>query len=453
MKTNILFLIIDSFRNDGFSGNNRTCKTPNLDNLVKNGTYFEQAISTSDATILNWVSIFSGLIPPKTGIRSQKFNKLDENVQTIFNILKKNNYNFYSYLTNISETLGLFPDFFNDDFHEFSEPRLNDGVGKKIIDNINSGKLKEPWFFLAHTMDLHFPIILSDEYNSSKYGQNKYEKQISSIDYWLGEISKNINFENTLLIISADHGSYVNSINLNGKIISTEENYSNEMLKRKIGFKIPKFLDPVKKRAFFLVEEKSQENKIKKLQKLDLKPHQKRNLLSGKFEIDHTLFDDKVRIPLLFYGKNISSGKIIEQQVRNIDIFPTILDLLELNNSLKLDGVSLKPLMENKIFDELPAYIESTPLIQIESNDVVGIRTSSYKYFRDSNDSQKRIHLYDLKKDPYEDNNVHQKFPKIVLEMEEILSSFTKKIENSNDEFSEEETEMIEDELRKMGYV
>ena len=223
--------------------------------------------------------------------------------------------------------------------------------------------------------------------------------------------------------------------------------------KRKIGFKIPKFLDPVKKRAFFLVEEKSQENKIKKLQKLDLKPHQKRNLLSGKFEIDHTLFDDKVRIPLLFYGKNISSGKIIEQQVRNIDIFPTILDLLELNNSLKLDGVSLKPLMENKIFDELPAYIESTPLIQIESNDVVGIRTSSYKYFRDSNNSQKRIHLYDLKKDPHEDNNIHQKHPKIVLEMEEILSSFTKKIENSNDEFSEEETEMIEDELRKMGYV
>ena len=46
-----------------------------------------------------------------------------------------------------------------------------------------------------------------------------------------------------------------------------------------------------------------------------------------------------------------------------------------------------------------------------------------------------------------------EKFPKIVLEMEEILSSFTKKIENSNDEFSEEETEMIEDELRKMGYV
>ena len=68
MKTNILFLIIDSFRNDKFFGNDRTCKTPNIDNLVKNGTYFQQAVSTSDATILNWTSIFSGLIPPKTGI-------------------------------------------------------------------------------------------------------------------------------------------------------------------------------------------------------------------------------------------------------------------------------------------------------------------------------------------------------------------------------------------------
>ncbi len=452
MKTNILFLIIDSFRNDKFSGNERKCKTPNLDNLVKNGTYFEQAISTSDATILNWVSIFSGLIPPKTGIRSEKFNKLDENVKTIFDILKENEYNFYSYLTNISDTLGLFPEFLNHDFHEFEEPRLNDGIGKKIIDSINSKNLKEPWFFLAHTMDLHFPIILPDEYNSLEYGENTYEKQISSLDSWIGKISKAINLENTMLIISADHGSYVNSVNLNGKIVSTEENYSNEMLKRKIGFKIPKFLDPVKKRAFFLSEKNSQENKIKKLKNLELKPHQKRNLLSGKFEVNQTLFDDKVRIPLLFYGKHINSNTLVKQQVRNVDILPTILDLLELKNSLNLDGISLKPLMNNQTLEEPPAYIESTPLIQIESNNVVGIRTNKYKYFRDSNNPKKRIHLYDLIMDPNENNNIHENNPEIIHEMEQTLSSFGEKNLN-NDEFSEEETKMIEDELRKMGYV
>ena len=132
---------------------------------------------------------------------------------------------------------------------------------------------------------------------------------------------------------------------------------------------------------------------------------------------------------MLFYGKNVESGKIIEQQVRNVDIFPTILDLIELKNSLKLDGVSLKPLMRDKIFEELHAYIESTPLIQIESNDVVGVRTEKYKYFRDSDDSQKRIHLYDLKADPNEDCNVYKNNPEIILEMEQILSSFTKRTE------------------------
>ena len=452
MKTNILFLIIDSFRNDKFYGKERLCKTPNLDNLLKNGTYFEQAISSSDATILNWVSIFSGLIPPKTGIRSDKFNKLDSDVKTIFDILKKNEYNFYSYLTNISDTLGLFPKFLNNDFHASEEPRLNDGIGEKIIKKIESRNLKEPWLLLAHTMDLHFPIILPDEYNSSEYGESTYERKISSLDQWIGKISEVINLENTLLIICADHGSYINSVNINGKIVSTEENYSKEMLKRKIGFKIPKFLDPVKKKAFFLSEKKSQENKIEKIKNLDLKPHQIRNLLSGKFEVDQTLFDEKVRVPLLFYGKHIPTNRIVKQQVRNIDILPTILDLLELKTSLNFDGVSLKPLMENQTIDELSAYIESTPLIQIESNNVIGIRTKKYKYFRDSNDSKKRIHLYDLVEDPHEDNNIFKNNEKIVIEMEKELMAFVKK-DQINDEFSEEETEMIEEELRKMGYV
>ena len=41
-KPNILFLIVDSFRADKFFGKDRTCKTPNIDNLVKNGAYFQQ---------------------------------------------------------------------------------------------------------------------------------------------------------------------------------------------------------------------------------------------------------------------------------------------------------------------------------------------------------------------------------------------------------------------------
>ena len=165
------------------------------------------------------------------------------------------------------------------------------------------------------------------------------------------------------------------------------------------------------------------------------------------------MFDDKVRIPLLFSGKNIKSEKIIEQQVRNVDIFPTILDLIGIKNKLNLDGISLKPLMYGQVSDEQPAYIESTPLVQIESNDVVGVRTGNYKYFRDSKNPKKRIHLYDLKNDPNENINLKDNNYEIIFEMEKILSTFSKKIDVDENKFSEEETRMIEDELRRMGYV
>ena len=45
-------------------------------------------------------------------------------------------------------------------------------------------------------------------------------------------------------------------------------------------------------------------------------------------------------------------------------------------------------------FPENPAYIESNPLVIKQSNDVVGIRTGDYKYFRDKNDPKMRIHLF-----------------------------------------------------------
>ena len=72
MHPNILFLVFDSFRSDKFFGNNKTSKTPNLDLLLKNGTYFDQAISTADGTFLTMSSIFNGLYPFITGIRSME---------------------------------------------------------------------------------------------------------------------------------------------------------------------------------------------------------------------------------------------------------------------------------------------------------------------------------------------------------------------------------------------
>ena len=53
MKPNIFFLVIDSLRADKTSGKNKSSITPNLDLLISQGTYFNQAISTADQTGLS----------------------------------------------------------------------------------------------------------------------------------------------------------------------------------------------------------------------------------------------------------------------------------------------------------------------------------------------------------------------------------------------------------------
>ena len=185
-----------------------------------------------------------------------------------------------------------------------------------------------------------------------------------------------------------------------------------------------------------------------------MKPHEERALLWQRGDLDRTLFDDQVHIPLLLFGSNIPKDKKIPQLIRQIDIFPTIMDLLGISAKNEPDGVSLVPLLQGKNMIELPAYMESTPLMQKKSNDVIGIRTSNYKYFRDSNDPKKRIHLYDLINDPLEEKNVSVNHPEVISEMENILQTIiNEKITKSDEEFSEKEAKMIEDELQRMGYV
>ena len=63
MKPNIFYFNLDSIRSDKFIGKTKTSITPNLDKLIKNGTYFSQCISCTDGTILALNAMLSGIFP------------------------------------------------------------------------------------------------------------------------------------------------------------------------------------------------------------------------------------------------------------------------------------------------------------------------------------------------------------------------------------------------------
>ena len=455
MKPNILFLLIDTFRADKFSGPEKTSKTPNIDSLIKNGTYFDQTVSCSDGTILSWAGLFTGLHPFKTGMMSPGYKKIDPNVTSYFSILKKQGYNFYSYIPSLTDSLGIFPEWQNDDYPFDYYWNLSEGLGKKIINLLESKNMNQPWFYYIHIEDLHFPITLTKDFDDEKFGTSKYERKVSAMDDWIGKILEKIDLENTLVVITADHGAYIKAVNNENLKINLEVNGELQTHVRNIGNLIPKQLQPFKSKLFLSLEKIRKQKKYSKIQDLQLTPYEKRALLWQRSDVEHFLFDELVRVPLLFYGYNTDKNIKISQQVRIIDIFPTLLDVIGLKEFDQcVDGQSLMPLVKGNVIPEEPAYLETHYSIDLKSLDKIGIRTSEFKFFRDKNDSTKLIHLYDLKNDPHENNNIAKIKPEIVNQMEKILQNI---LQNStttpDDEFDEEETKIIENELKKLGYV
>ena len=174
----------------------------------------------------------------------------------------------------------------------------------------------------------------------------------------------------------------------------------------------------------------------------------KKRLLENSIAGNAKLFDDICRVPLLFSGYNIPK-KIISEQVRNLDIFPTIFDLIGLDNKLNTSNQSLAPLMQGKQVKKLDTFIYSVT----NSNEevVIGIRTENYKYFRKINDQIENASLFNLKNDPYEEINLIKDKKNLAMELEQkiekILNSSRKADEDSN------EDDEVEAELKKLGYL
>ena len=460
MKPNILFLIVDSLRADKVSGTENNSIIPNLDYIKKNGVFFDHAISSADGTMLAYAGLFSGKHPFKTGMRSAKLTRLCNTI-SYFEVLKNYDYNLYGCLPRLAASLEIIPEFENND-EAFLDlfPDTSSKAGEIILKKLE-GNMKEPWCFLVHVTNMHFPVKKPKGFEDEKFGSNNYEKQVSAIDAWIGKVLKKIDLEKTLVVITGDHGSYIQSLKNKSLEIDFQDNANLQNNIAKVSRRFPKFAEPLKLKLFLMRERANQKRKRNKIQKLNLKPHETRGLLDQRGNTDRFLFDEKIRVPLFMIGSKINQCISISKQVRLIDVFPTICEIVGIPKwEEKVDGISLYPLLENKNMDDLIAYIESTPAVVIETNNVIGIRTDKYKYFRNRNDANLDIHLFDLENDPFEDDNIAKESKEIVESMEcklqEITNGYSLDDVSYDDETNKQETTEVTNVkqiFKDMGYV
>ena len=446
MKPNILFITFDSLRADKFFGNEKTSHTPNMEKLIEKGVYFQQAITSADSTILALNTIFNATFPVGVDNRIWKIKLRNENY---LDFLKKCGYSMYGLIPDLTTFSQLADIFENNDktFHALPPYVINPLMenSERIRDNISSMKMKEPWFYYIHSLDLHWPLVLPDEYNNKKFGKTQYDRMVSAIDSQLGRILEVVDMENTLVIITADHGQHIPFDEKGAQDFEPE--FKTEL---KIGKKImPKTTHKFGAKIISGLRNRIRDRRLEKANE-GLTQYQKRSRLP------HTtlsFFDETVRVPLLFTGFNINP-KIISDQVRSVDIFPTIIDLVGLHRRHdRFNGRSLLPIFRGEKMRELPTYMHTTPHVKLTSEDKVGIRTSKYKYFRGNNKNE-NLNLYDLVDDPQENNNIAKKNLKVIEKMEGVLQEFeSHAVFDDNDEIGFEEVKKLENELKKLGYI
>jgi len=174
------------------------------------------------------------------------------------------------------------------------------------------------------------------------------------------------------------------------------------------------------------------------------------------------LYDEDISIPLIIKAEGLPKGKRIPGMVRQIDVMPTIFDLMGIDTKIDFDGVSLLPFVEKGKAEGLTAYFEDL-FDDRGPGALQGMRTDKYKFWR--NLTRWTEELYDLEQDPRELHNLAgEKLisdPDLVISMRKFLNKFlTQQLvpisgkENVNEyQMTDKDKEVIEARLRSLGYI
>ena len=457
-KQNILFIGIDSFRSDKCFGKTKTSKTPNIDRLIENGVYFDQHISVSDGSYTCMGAVFTSQYPFQSGITTvSAYSKSTK----IFDKFRKAGYKLYGTAPCTPFFINLLDSF--DEKENFSKPgylypesgnNKESKTGEFILerlDRIKNGEIKEPWFYFIFLMDLHRSVSynLPDDFNSEIFGETNYEKMVSMLDVWIGKFLERIDLENTLVILTSDHGEFIPTPKVGHELTYIPELFEPGKIMKE---KTPKFLHGIyaigyRFLRYFAIPIKNQ--KYKK----ELTPIEQKSLNTRGHSSLWILPDDTVRTPLILSGNVIKNkNKIINQQIGSIDILPTIANIISIDFDYEnAEGRSVLPLINGKKLEEKPIFIENAVRRNpTKPGNCIGVRTSDFKYYRARNNSKKKVSLYNLKQDPDEIVNIASERKDIVEKMEKLLEDI-RKDSIREEEISVKETRRIEKDLRKLG--
>jgi arylsulfatase A-like enzyme len=423
-KPNIVFILVDDLRWDamGFTGQYPFLKTPNIDQLRKEGVHFQNAFCTHSLCAPSRATILTGMFPQTNGVSTnqegREFNP--DKTPSFAQILQEEGYK--------TAFIGKWH------MAESKEPRKGfdywcsfSGQGNYNGNDLNiNGKLirnegyitdelnKYALNFIDHNADKPFCLYLSHKAVHQPFTPAERDKDLYTND------------------LVPEPASWRDNL-VNKPVWQRIEPKMEQRLR--LRDKDLNKIIPVKSRQFGPWPAKTgkgeQKNYLRCLSAVDDGLGEIYDLLRKKGILDQTVivfagdngffhgehgkgdkrlaYNESMRIPLVMrYPEKAQAGQSVPEMVLNADIAPTFLDMAGVPIPAQMQGKSVVPLLQGKnegwrksfLFTYWPDLIYFIPRI-------AAIRTERYLYST-TPDLKDIDELYDEQADPAELNNLAQ---------------------------------------------
>jgi len=159
------------------------------------------------------------------------------------------------------------------------------------------------------------------------------------------------------------------------------------------------------------------------------------------------VYDFLVNVPFAILGGDIEADQTVEEQVRHIDIFPTLVEAA----GLEPPSVEGESLLTDSI-ENRPAYLRACgAVLREEANWLDGIRYDGYKFVRGRERDLRQ--LFDLSDDPDEQRNIIDIEPETADRLEMKLEELIATNETGTEASSIEERIKMRERLEDLGYL
>ena len=352
-RPSVLLVTIDTIRADhvGAYGGAQGA-TPAIDAFAKEAVLFEQAIAAAPLTLPSHVTILSGVLPFRSGVRINGTDHVGPNVPLVAEAFAQKGYRTGAFVSalvlkagsGLGRGFARYDDAFESnrgkDERVFAVERPGEETAAKALEWIAQQRAaRAPFFAWVHLYDPHAPYAPPPAF-ASRFPTSPYDGEIAYADSCFARLLAGVDAANTAVLLAGDHGE---SLGEHG-----EEGH-------------------------------------------------------GVF-----VYDATVRVPLLLRlpGRRLA-GTRVRTQVRLADVAPTLRGLAGLAPS-EGDGEDLAPLLTPATgaaapATDRPAFSEADyATFVLGWSPMRALRAGGHKYI----EAPKR-ELYDLRADPGEQDNAY----------------------------------------------